>query len=283
MLKEAFVTKVRNITRTYGTGFYRATLLFPQSKKEDIWTLYAFVRIPDEMIDMQGNKEKAATDLGAWTEHWKAILNGKEVSEDVLIQTKKLFDTYSIPHEYSFAFLKAMEQDLHIARYTTYAELEDYMYGSAAVVGFMISHIIGFMEGGMPHARALGEAMQLTNILRDVKEDYEERGRIYIPIEDMEKFGVTENHIKNRVADDNWASLMKFEITRARALFAKGNEGIHYLERDGRKAVCAASNLYEKILDEIEAGHYDVFARRAVVSPFRKTITIMKILCKKNL
>jgi len=275
--------KVRNITRTYGTGFYKATLLFPQSKKEDIWTLYAFVRLPDEMIDTQDDREKAAADLRAWTAHWKEVLAGKAVSEDVLKQTKVLFDKYTVPNEYSFAFLHSMEQDLHVARYESYNDLEHYMYGSAAVVGFMISHIIGFEEGALPHARALGEAMQLTNILRDVREDYEKRGRVYIPLEDMSRFGVTEENIKNNIANDRWASLMKFEIARARALFAKGNEGIHYLQRDGRKAVYAASKLYEAILDEIEDQHYNVFLQRVVVSPLKKSIIIAKTLCKKNL
>ncbi len=283
MKELSFVSKVRNITRTYGTGFYRATLLFPQSKKEDVWTLYAFVRLPDEMIDMEHDKMISTANLAKWTLEWKEILTGKKIENDILQQTKILFGTYHIPHEYSFAFLDAMKQDLTVDRYHTYAELEQYMYGSASVVGYIISYIIGFEEGALPFARALGEAMQMANILRDVREDYEERNRIYIPKEDMNRFSVTEENIRNHKVTSEWKSLMKFEIARTRELFKKGNAGIYMLQKDGRKAVYAASIIYEAILDEIEKQQYDVFKKRARVSTTKKTLLITKALCKKNL
>jgi phytoene synthase len=146
-----------------------------------------------------------------------------------------------------------------------------------------MSHIIGFTEGALPYARALGEAFQMTNFLRDIREDYEIRGRIYLPQEDLDRFGVTRENIAEGVVDAKWQALMKFEIERTRALYEKGVSGISLLHPRGRKAVYAAACMYKEILDMIEKNKYDVFSRRLVVSPFRKTMLLCKALWKRNL
>lgn len=125
------------------------------------------------------------------------------------------------------------------------------MYGSAVVVGYTMSCIIGYSGDALPHARALGEAFQMTNFLRDIREDYDERGRIYLPIEDMQRFGVTEDHIKEHRVDDAWRALMKFEIERTRTLYEYGVAGIALLNPRGRRAVYAAALMYKEILDLI--------------------------------
>jgi phytoene synthase len=193
-----------------------------------------------------------------------------------------VFDQYEIPFEYSEAFLAAMAQDLMQSRYATYEDLRTYMYGSAAAVGLMMSYIIGFEDGALPHAIALGEAMQMTNFLRDIREDYDERGRIYLPQEDLARFGITEQDIATHTVSEKWKELMRFEIALTRALFKEGNAGIPLLHKDGRRAVLAASRVYEAILTEIEKQDYDVFTQRAQVSPLKKTLLILQTLWKRN-
>ncbi len=275
--------KTKDIIRHYGTGYYRATLLFPRRIKEATWIVYTFVRLPDEIVDtvVPGSDPEAA--LETWIQGWRAYLAGGAPAEEIFPAFKKVCDDYQIPYEYAQIFLDAMKQDLTVARYATYQDLEQYMYGSAVMVGYMMSHIIGYRDGALPHAKALADAMQLTNFLRDIREDYELRNRIYIPQEDMDRFGVTESHIRDHIVDDAWRALMRFEIERARTLYRSGNEGVVLLDPQGRKAVSVASRMYEGILDRIEKQAYDVFVSRAQLSPYQKTWVIIKtFLWNKN-
>jgi phytoene synthase len=273
----------QQIIKQFGTGYYRATFLFPKKIREDTWTLYKFVRIPDEIVDNGGSDASKKEALSEWIVNWNALYNGDATSENgILFEMKDLMLRYNIDKIYVDEFLAVMMQDITVDRYETYEELKKYMYGSASVIGIMMSHLVGYEEEALPHAKALGEAMQLTNFLRDIREDYEGRGRIYLPLEDLKTFGVTEDHIKRQECDDLWRDLMKFEVARARALFEYANNGIKYLHPHGRAAIWAASHIYEAILDEIEKQDYDIFARRAVVSPFRKTMLLWKAVWKRK-
>ncbi len=270
----------RSIIKHYGTGYYRATFLFPKKIREAIWTLYKFVRLPDEIVD--NPTPTSAQELAVWIENWKSALKTRTSDNQSFREFISVLDTHHIPVEYTYDFFAAMELDLTKDRYATYEELEKYMYGSAAVVGYMISHIVGFQEGALSYARALAEAFQMTNFLRDIKADYDERGRIYIPLEDMERWGVTEAHIREGIVDDAWRALMQYEIARTRALYEKGISGIKYLHPHGRRAVYAAALVYKEILDKIEERSYDVFTERLVVSPFQKTVLLWKALWSKK-
>lgn len=274
---------MKDIIKTYGRGYYRATFLFPRSIREATWIYYTFVRLPDEIVDGAIEEDRAQR-LQVWKEQWKGIVAGKgEIHNEACVAFKGVMDEYHIPAEYSFSFLEAMEQDLTKAQYQTYTDLEAYMYGSAVVVGYTMSHIIGFEEGALPYARALGEAFQMTNFLRDIREDYEVRGRVYIPQEDLDRYGVTIDHIREHRCDEAWRALMRFEMARTRALYATGIAGIARLHPRGRRAVYAAARIYKEILDNIENNNYDIFSRRIVVSPFRKTVLLCKALWKRNL
>jgi phytoene synthase len=274
------LTTARSIIKHYGTGYYRATFLFPKKIREAVWTLYQFVRLPDEIVDNPTTQSGA--DLDAWIQSWKTAVETRTTDNDTFASFLPIIDECQIPVTYTYDFLAAMRQDVTKDRYETYEELEQYMYGSATVVGYMISHIVGFQEGALPYARALAEAFQMTNFLRDIKADYDERGRIYIPLEDMKQFGVTEAHICEGVVDDAWRALMQYEINRARALYAHGIAGIPMLSPHGRKAVYAAALIYKKILDKIEKQRGDVFTKRLVVSPFQKTVLLWKALWSRN-
>lgn len=279
-MKTLLLKKPRDIIRSYGIGYYRASLLFPAHIREAVWTLYKFVRVPDEIVDNPRNKKDI--DLDQWEALWNDVLAGRVTKYQSLHAFKDVVDRYKIPLEYVRAFFIAMRQDTRVARYKTYGELEAYMYGSATVVGYMMSYIIGFRDGALPRARALAEAFQMTNFLRDIQSDYHERGRIYIPKEDMDRFGVTEQHIARGVVDDAWKALMAFEVARTRALYKKGVDGIRFLDPQGRKAVYAAALIYEDILRKIERAEYDIFTERIVVGRFRKTMLLWKALWYKN-
>ncbi len=271
----------RIIIKKYGTGYYRASFLFPKEIREATWKYYQFVRIADELVDADQVYDKK-NELDKLRNEWKKTQSSASTF-NFLNQYKAVVDKYNIPTSYTEVFFNSMEQDLYVSTYETYADLENYMHGSAVVVGYTMSHLIGFKEGALVHAKALGEAFQMTNFLRDIREDYEDRGRIYIPKEDMVRFGVTPDHIANHIQDDAWRALMKFEITRTRKLYEIGLAGIPMLDKHGRRAVYAAMLIYKEILNTIELRDYDIFSKRITVSPIRKTMILLKVLWRIKL
>lgn len=263
----------RALQRRHGTSYALATRFFPLEKRLATEALYAFFRTPDDLVDVThaDDPESAHKALTVFETEWRHALDTGESAHPVLRCAAWAFRRFSIPMEYGEAFMDAMKQDTVMTRYETYADLEGYMYGSAVVVGLMMSYVIGFSgKQALVHAQALGQAMQLTNFLRDVGEDWRDRERIYLPQEDLERFGVTEQEIAYGVVSDRFTRLLQFEIARADALYAQAEPGIALLSKDGRFAVRAASRLYQNILREIEADHYDVFTKRARTSRLKK-------------
>ena len=169
-----------------------------------------------------------------------------------------------------------MEQDLTQERYQDYKALENYMYGSAAVVGLIMSHIIGYRDGALPYAVKLGEAMQLTNFIRDIDEDFVERGRIYMPLDDLQKY-----HIEAKdIAEKNTEKLQPFlvdYIKKTDALYHSSMPGIHLL-KSGKFSVLFAHNLYRAILRKIEKNNYDVFSGKLRTNEYDKGIILIKTL-----
>lgn len=258
------ITLCRAVMNKHGVSYAFATRFFPLQKRDATAVLYAFFRTPDDIVDIGTESvEDKAGRLAEWRSHWYAHARGERQDIPVLRAAATVFSQFHIPSEYGDAFLAAMEQDLRVNSYATYADLEGYMYGSAAVVGLMMSYIIGFSDtAALAHAQALGEAMQLTNFLRDIRDDLEVRDRVYLPREDLARFGVTEADLRAGKVNAAFCELMKFEISRARQLYDFANQGIHYLDPNGQFAVRLASALYAAILDKIEAAHYDVFTAR---------------------
>lgn len=255
--------KVKAITKKYGTSYYVATRFLPKAQRLATYSLYAYFRIPDEYVDNpNGTLAETQQALDQWQSDWHQAYQTKTSDDLVLMVASKTFHDYDIPFEYGDDFLAAMKQDLWKERYQTYQDLQGYMYGSASVVGLMMSYVIGFEKGALPYAEKLGEAMQMTNFLRDIKEDYQDRNRIYIPLEDLERFGVTEEQIRDGVCDEKFVALMKFEIERTRQIYRDAEPGIDMLTKEGRFGVRMASRLYEAILDKIEQADYNVFDHR---------------------
>jgi phytoene synthase len=254
--------------KSHGTSYFAATKLFKKKElRQATYALYAFVRVADEYVD---NPEEGQTPeqimarLDEYQELWTHAYEHKDSTDPVLRAASHVFHTYGIPFQYSLDFLAAMKQDVTVSRYASYADLEVYMYGSAAVVGLMMTYVIGYhKDQALVHARQLGEAMQLTNFLRDIREDFAKRDRIYLPQDELTHYGVSEQELYDWQMTPKFKSFMAFQVARARSLYAEAELGIPMLKKDGQFAVLASARLYAAILDKIEAQEYDIFRSRA--------------------
>lgn len=255
-----------SIASTYSRSFYLATSLLPSEKRNAIRALYGFCRVADNIVDSTGgNPEKA---LALWRR--QALSYQPSLENPVALAWAETRRRYRIPQRYAEQLIEGVARDLKQKRYHTFEEVASYAYGVASTVGLMSMHIIGFSgPKAIPYAIKLGVALQVTNILRDVAEDWQ-MGRVYLPQTELAEYGLDEADIAAGRVDERWRSFMRFQIARNRRLYAEAWPGIAMLNRDGRFAVAAAGGLYRAILDDIEAHDYDVFHRRAHVSTWGK-------------
>ncbi len=262
----------RRVEKSHSRTYYFSTCLFPEGVRSHVYALYAFMRYADEIVDNPGitTLDEQLVVLEAFEEETLATVAGETTSNPVLRAFANTVLACGIQTSLIKSFMKSMKMDTHVFRYPTHEDLDEYTYGSAAVVGLMMCRVVGVSdERATPHAEALGVAMQLTNFLRDVKEDWR-RGRVYLPLEDLERFEYAEEELGRGVIDERYVGLMRSEISRARKLYRLADEGICYIPRGRRYPIIVARRLYEAILDRIEAQGYDVFARRAQTSLPRK-------------
>jgi phytoene synthase len=251
----------RIFQQKYSMRYYLATRILPKRVRSTVELLYAFVRIPDEIIDTEykDNLAEGLIALSQFEDTWQNIWKNNSSDNLFLTACKSMFIKHKIPFEHSLDFFSAMKQDATVSRYATYHDLEKYMHGSAGVVGYMLSSIFGYKDSALPYAQSLAYAMQMTNFLRDIKEDYVQRNRIYIPQEDMERFGVTEAHIQSADFNTQFKNMMNYEVERTKVLYQQGYKGIHLLSNDTRLAVFVAGRMYERVLDRIEKNAYNPF------------------------
>jgi len=276
----------RQVTAQYSKTFYLGTLLMPEAKRRAIWAIYVWCRRTDELVDGPNSALTTDTTLDQWERNLESVFAGQPLEDpDVaLVDTLSRFPIGIQPFRDMIA---GQRMDLYRSRYETFEELNLYCYRVAGTVGLMSTAVMGVDEsqastpwyrpitGDSPtqEAIALGIANQLTNILRDVGEDAR-RGRIYIPLEDLALFNYTEQDLFNGVVDDRWRELMRFQIQRARKVYAQAEQGISLLSPDARFPVWAALMLYRQILDVIEQNQYDVFRKRAYVPGLRKFLCL---------
>lgn len=250
------------ITAEHSRTFFLASSLLPRRQKRGIRALYAFCRLSDDAVDTSGGDRQA--NFQQWRQR---ILEPKPAEDDlVALAWADTRTRYHIPTIYVNQFLGGVAADLTTTRYETFADLAEYCYGVAATVGLMSMHIIGFSrQDAIPYAVKLGVALQMTNILRDVGEDWA-NGRLYLPQDELTAFDLTEADIAAKQVDERWQEFMRFQIQRTRQLYAEALPGVALLHRHGRLAIAAAAELYRAILEDIERHDYDVFNRRAYVS-----------------
>jgi 15-cis-phytoene synthase len=266
--------RCRQLHARHGRTYYLATLLLPRWKRRHVHALYGFTRYADEIVDdldstLDGAAQAAA--LRAWGERFFAGLRGAPCDDPVLpavLHTVRAFDLDVADFE---KFLGSMAMDLHTDGYATYDDLLAYMEGSAAVIGTMMAPILESADppAAAEHARQLGLAFQLTNFIRDIGEDLD-RGRVYLPAEDLERFGVGRADLATAQASRAVTELLAFEIERARAHYRAAEPGIELLAPSSRPCIRVAFDLYGGILDEVERAGYQVLAARVRVPRHRR-------------
>jgi phytoene synthase len=255
------------VTLRHSRTFSLASGLLPKDKRQAARALYAFCRVSDDIVD-QSLHTDPLRELAAWRA--RSLSAHPSDADLVAVAWADARARFGIPIRYAEQLLDGVASDLTKSRYQTFDELAAYAYSVASTVGLMSMHIIGFSgPEAVPHAIKLGVALQLTNILRDVGEDWE-NGRLYLPQEDLRRFGLTEADIASGKVTPAWRKFMRFQIERVRRLYAESWPGIAMLAGDGRFAIAAAADLYEAILEDIEAHDYDVFSRRAHLSAWGK-------------
>lgn len=269
----ASYSECKRLNALHGKTYFLATMLLPKAKRPFVHALYGFARFADEIVDdlaSQLSIEEKAQALSNWGNNVLMDLQ-RGSSEDLV--GGALIDTvnrFAIPHEYFEAFLHSMTMDLTVQEYETFDDLMEYVYGSAAVIGLEMAPILGFSDvAALESAKKLGIAFQLANFIRDVDEDLD-RGRIYLPIQELALHGVTREMLEARVLTPQIIDALKFQIARVRELQAQATPGIALLDASSRPCIEAASQLYCGIVDEVEKIGYDIFNRRAKTSTTRR-------------
>jgi phytoene synthase len=258
--------RCREIVRTHGRSFYLASMFLLPEQRRAIHAVYAFCRVADDIVDRMepGNHAAVEHQLDAW------LAELEQPASPVAREFARARALWGIPEQPAIDLVEGIRTDLQPRRYRTWPELERYCHLVAGTVGLLTAPVLGCKEpAALAHAAELGIAMQLTNILRDVKEDAEV-GRLYLPLEDLEAFGCCPESVLRGEPGGDFTGLIEFEIARARSLYANALKGVPALDKNGQLATLAAARFYGEILAEIERADCDVFRGRARVSNARK-------------
>ncbi|GAB3187281.1 phytoene synthase [Micromonospora palomenae] len=276
----AAYARCQELHRQHGRTYYLATRLLPAWKRRHVHALYGFTRYADEIVDRTEELPPAdrAARLDEWSSQFIAGLHGEPVDDPLLPAVLHTIAVFDLDRADFASFLRSMVMDLTVLSYPTYDDLLDYMEGSAAVIGTMMLPILGSSDPAAARepARQLGFAFQLTNFIRDVAEDLD-RGRTYLPDEDLAKFGVTRDDLlaakEQARTTPRIRDLIEYEVSRAQAHYEAAAPGITLLSPASQACMRTAYALYGGILDEVAAQGYDVFVRRALV-PQRRRLAV---------
>jgi 15-cis-phytoene synthase len=272
----------RRVARERARNFYYGFLLLPRPKREAFCAIYAFMRYCDDIADGPDTVAGKADRLKLWRAALEQALradahqtpaNGESL---VLPAFRAAVRQYSIPHQYFHQLIDGAEMDLSIRSYRSFDDLYQYCYRVASVVGLCSLHILGFHDAAaLKLAEECGIAFQLTNILRDVREDAES-GRIYLPLEDMERFHYTPEQLAARVYNREFQDLMQFEIERAKQFYRRAHPLIGMVNPESRSALWALIAIYRGILDTIERNRANVFSREASLTDIEKIGVVLQ-------
>lgn len=255
----------RGVARAIARTFYYGSLFLPKPKRRAAWALYAFCRTADDIADEPELFPEPLNELERWERGLRDAYAGHPRGAVMTAWADMLRD-YAVPIEPALDLLRGVAMDIAGARYETFEDLRVYCYRVAGTVGLLMAPILGATDSSaLASAVDLGIAMQLTNILRDVGEDAR-NGRLYLPREDMERFGVSELDIARGAVTPAFRELMRFQIARTEHHYARGLAGVRRLNKDARLAIQLSGELYRAILDQIRRNDFDVFSRRAHVS-----------------
>lgn len=277
----------RELTRRTAHNFRFAFLTLPEEKRRSMNALYAFNRITDDLGDEDNVPlELRRTRLHAWRESLRVML-GEDPKDSTAITPDTsevgtffghpsqaaiadMMQRHHIPSEYLFAVIDGVEMDLGEVQMKTFADLQRYCYHVAGAVGLCCIHVWGFRnQDAIPLAIDCGLALQLTNILRDLSEDAD-LGRVYLPREDLDRFGYSANDLCNRIVNDQFRELMKFQTDRAKSYYVRAEQLFEFLEPAGRPILRTMLDIYGGLLREIERRGFDVYSRRVSLPKWKK-------------
>jgi phytoene synthase len=257
----------RAVARRRAKNFYYSFLLLPRPQRNAMCAIYAFMRYCDDLSDEPGASREP---LDRWRIALDHALAGKYDGHPTLPAFHDTVSRYHIPRDYFYEMIDGVSSDLEPRRIRTFAELYRYCYQVASVVGLTTIHIFGFdSSDALPLAEKCGVGFQLTNILRDVRED-SGRGRIYLPAEDLTRFGVSADDLQAGRRTPAFTDLMRFEGTRARAYYKESQPLLGMVHAESRSSLWALIEIYSRLLTKIEASNYDVLSRRIALSPAEK-------------
>lgn len=245
----------QEIFKQYSRTYYYSAYCFPRPVRWRVCALYAFFRLPDEIVDHidRDNRERGEDprrELGAFREAFERAWASGHSEHPVLRAFCATARRFGIRKEWADAFLDSMALDLTVTCYETYDDLRHYVYGSAEVVGLMMAAVLGAPPEGFPAARDLGLAMQLTNFYRDIGEDWD-RGRIYVPLEDLDRFGIDRREWNSQVDPVKFNGLLRFQAERNWEIYKDAHAGLAYIPRHSRLAVALSSSGYQRTLQRI--------------------------------
>lgn len=265
------------LARKQAGNFYPAFRVLPKPQRLAMCALYAFMRVADDLSDEPGAAETKASALAAYRRQFERALS-KDFSHPLHPALRHTIVTYAIPPEYLFAVLDGVEMDLHLTHYESFADLYRYCYRVASAVGLCCIHIWGFEDAkAKEYAESAGIAFQLTNILRDVRED-SQRGRVYLPREDLDKFGYSLEQLHEANFNDRFRSLMEFESRRAQGYYDAARPLATLLRPPGQAVFQVMFRTYRGLLDIIVARDYDVFSKRVSLSRWHKLRLVVQAL-----
>jgi phytoene synthase len=265
----------RKVARSRARNFYYSFVLLSKPQRAAMCAIYAFMRYCDDLSDEPGATRSA---IERWRADLDAALQGHFSGHPVWPAFHDAVARYAIPHGYFHEMIDGVASDLDPRRFETFDDLYRYCYQVASVVGLTVVHIFGFESpAALPLAEKCGIAFQLTNILRDVREDLE-NGRLYLPAEDLRRFGVTEGDLRAGTRTPAFLQLMRFESARARAYYDESRPLLALVHRPSRPSLNALIGIYSALLDRIEREDFDVFRRRVRLTALQKSWIVARAL-----
>jgi 15-cis-phytoene synthase len=272
-----------SIMKKSKTNFFYSSVFLPKPKRNALRTVYAYCRITDDIADDNAvSVDVKKQNLLEWKNNLD-IAFSNESTDNFFIELKKQIDAFNIPHKPFYDLIRGMEMDLDKKRFETFEDLYEYCFCVASSVGLMTIEIFGYEDPDIKKfAEYLGVALQLTNILRDVKKDYQE-GRIYIPAEDMREFGYTEEDLKNSIYNDNFKKLMKYEYDRARYFYSQADSFLTKKDKGRMLSARIMEHIYSDLLERIKKRDYYIFAKKISVPKLKKLLWAYGVFIKYKL
>jgi len=266
----------RRITRNRARNFYYAFVLLPRAEHDAMCALYAFMRRCDDLSDDSPDPAAAKAGLESWRRELDAALAGRPPAHPLWPAFLDTVDRYHIPARYFYEMIEGVSSDLDPAEFATFSELYRYCYRVASVVGLSVIHILGYTsDRALELAEKCGIAFQLTNILRDVREDAA-CGRIYLPTEDLKRFAVERQALLEGRTSGDWQGLLRFEADRARSFYQESASLPGLVKPSSRRALRALIAIYRALLEKIEREDFDIMSRRISLTPLEKTSVVAR-------